>query len=727
MSFSMYSTDNRGSPISAPKRAYRNVLWGILTWKDLSLDIYCQYFAGSSWGGQGFWSIFQAIGAAKKSSRKVAVKFFDTQWPLGTVVGVYTAPREGIQKALRKLDLPIVTIRPFYFGGGVSTIDLDIMKALAPYGFIAELFIAGVYWNRVGVSVDTNMAGEEYVRYTVIEEAFGAPVCQYAFNSAPKGTSPYYIRLTLALKNEQGEYTPFEPLPVFFLYHTKKINANIYPAHGTMLSPGQQVHIIAEPIADRTLTEFTVQSEDKLTEATRVYTDVATKGITTPYGYDDPKKAKYTYGPVSSDVFVTAVAEGVEIEKPLPTGIPYTIQMTTTDCLVEANSWAIEGSDLPEAVTRSISVDGAISLFVPEDIYEEVPGGRFYIDVTFTGYAQEKALRVWVTLNPVPAYGTIWAAVATLPEIPVMVFEDSSGNVYVSSGTGIRKAGANLASFDEVTLTGTRTGAFGGIAEGPNGRLFLAETSYGTTANGRIWTKDPSENSFTRREDWEKFSSFWSCSPTWISAHPDSEIFLHGSNTSFGTMGHKIWARDTSTGASLHTVSLAEHGTFEGFSRPGVLQSDGTWLITIPGINGYTVLKYTPTVGFSTVLTGTVSTKSNNLLYKEYDGTVVLIGNKSSSQWFVRTSSDLGETWTDETLYAHGSSGQTFTTAYLKKNTLLLGGEDNRLVRSLDLLATFDTHGTFVNDIRWIHKRASGQILMITNASGATNVWKSEA
>jgi hypothetical protein len=726
MSRTMYRSDDRGALQAVKQETYNNMFWGALFWQNLVLDRYGQYYAGSSWGGRLLWPANSALSEAQKKGG-LAVRITSTNWPMGTVKGIQTWFRKpALVNSLEPLDVPVVPVRPDFFGGGVAKIDLSLVKQYAPYGFIVDLYIFGTYYNRVGVSIKTDLAGNEYVDYTVITEQFGAPACEYFHNATPPNPSIYYIQLAVGIKDIDGNL-PEMPAPTLYrLIHERKVNAEIYPADNTILFPGQQVHILAEPIADRVLTEFTVQHVDLLAEATTEYSDTTAKGITSPYGYDDITKAKYTYGPVNSDVYVTAVAEGVEIEEEIQAGVEKTIQMTTTDCLVEEGSWSITGTNLPEDVEYSIDADGLITVFVPENVYDGNPGGRYYIDAQFEGYSQTKALRVWVTVASVAAYGTVWSAAGTLPDTPVAIFEASDKTVYITSETKVYTT-TDFVTFSEVTLTGTRTGKFGNIAEAANGRLILLEANTSIGANARIWTKDPEDEGFTRRNDWAGFSNSWN-TPMWVSAHPDSNVILFGASTSYSGANCLLTARNATTGAVLHTLDVPR-GAISGYAYPAVRLDNGNWLISVVGAGICKVFKYVEGSGFTSVLEDADPTFSTlNLLYRESDDRVVLIGNESSTQWFSRYTTDGGTTWSDKTLLTVALNNQVLSTLSLKKNYLVAGAITDQIFYSTDTLATATAvTAALGGDISWIIKRRSGVLLAIARRSGGTNIWKSEA
>lgn len=726
MSRTMYRSDDRGAPQAVKQETYNNMFWGALFWQNLVLDRYGQYYAGSSWGGRLLWP---AVGALSEAQKKggLAVRAASTNWPMGTIKGIQTWFRKpALVDSLEPLDVPAVPVRPDFFGGGVSKIDLSLVKQYAPYGFIVDLYIFGTYYNRVGVSIKTDLAGNEYVDYTVISEQFGAPACEYFHNATPPNPSIYYIQLAVGIKDIDGNL-PEMPAPTLYrLIHERKVNAEIYPADNTILFPGQQVHILAEPIADRVLTEFTVQHVDLLAEATTEYSDTTAKGITSPYGYDDITIAKHTHGPVIADVYVTAVAEGTEIEEEIQAGIEQTIQMTTTDCLVEEGSWSITGTSLPEDVEYSIDTNGLITILVPENVYDGNPGGRYYLDVQFEGYSQTKALRVWVTVASIAAYGTVWSAAGTLPDTPVAIFEASDKTVYITSETKVYTT-TDFVTFSEVTLTGTRMGKFGNIAESANGRLVLLEVNTSVGANARIWTKDPEDEGFTQRNDWAGFSNGWN-TPTFVSAHPDSDVFLFGASTSYSAANCLLTARNANTGAVLHTVDVAR-GFISGYAMPAVRLDDGTWLISVVGGGVCKVYRYTEGVGFQIVLDdSTLSFGTLNLLYRESDDRVVLVGNQSKTQWFSRYTTDGGTTWSDKTLLTVALNNQVLSTLSLKKNYLVAGAITTQIFRSTDTLATATAVAAALGgEISWMIKRRSGVLLAIAKRTGGKNIYKSEA
>lgn len=726
MSRTMYRSDERGAPQAVKQEVYENMFWGTLFWQNLVLDRYCQYYAGSSWGGRLLWYAGEALSEAKKKGG-LAIRIASTSWPMGTVKGIQTwFRRPALVDSLEPLDVPVVPVRPDFFGGGVAKLDLSLVKAYAPYGFIVDLYIFGTYYNRVGVEIKTDLAGQEYVEYTVITEQFGAPACQYLHGATPPNPSIYYIQLAVGIKDSGGNF-PELPAPTLYrLIHERKINAEIYPADNTILFPGQQVHILAEPIANRVLTEFTVQHVDLLADATQEYSDTDAKGITSPYGYDDTTIAKHTHGPVIADVYVTAVAEGVEIEEEIQAGIEQTIQMTTTDCLVEEGSWSITGTSLPEDVEYSIDADGLITVLVPEDVYDGNPGGRYYIDVEFKGYSQTKALRVWVTVSSVVAYGTVWTAAGTLPDKPISIFEDSSKTVYITSETNIYTTD-DFVTFDVVPLTGTRTGIFGNVAETANGRLVILETNTSVGANARIWTKDPGEAGFTRRNDWAGISNAGN-RPMWVSGHPDSNVILFGASTCYSSANCLLTARNATTGAVLHTLDVPRGAIFD-YAMPAVRLDNGDWLISVIGAGVCKVFKYVEGMGFTSVLDDSdPSFGTYNILYREADGRVVVIGNESKTQWFSRYTTDGGATWSDKTLLTVSLNNQVISAQPLKKNYLVVGALTAQIFRSTDTLATATTVATALGgDISWIIKRRSGVLLAIARRSGGTNIWKSGA
>ena len=719
--FAMDKNGNPGIPV-ANAETHPGLLWGVLLWQSFKLDVFCQYYAGSPYGGRNFWPINGALSQARKKKGPV-FKRMDTQWPMGTVSGIQTMWRiPSFVDSLRPLDAPIVPVMPAFYGGGIGRINAEALKDYAP-GFTTELYIFGVYYNRVRVTLTEDAFGEWRATYNVVVEEFGAPACEYYIENQPKGSSPYFIRLGVVL----AEHEESLETPLFYrLHHTKKINAEIYPPHNTVLFPGTKVRILAEPRADRVLTEFTVQSEDKLSEATRAYPDLSAEGITAPYGYDDPTKAKYTYGPVNSDVYVTAVAEGVEIEEEIQAGIEQTIQMTTTDCLVEAGSWSTTGTSLPDEVEYSIDADGLITVFVPENVYDGNPGGRYYIDVQFEGYSQIKTLRVWVTVSSVAAYGTVWTAAGTLPEKPSSIFEDSSKTVYITSETNIYTTD-DFVTFDVVPLTGTRTGIFGNVAETANGRLVLLETNYGVGAKGRIWTKDPGEAGFTRRDDWAGISNGWH-RPMWVSGHPDSNVILFGASTSYCASNCLLTARNATTGSVLHTLDVPR-GVIPGYAMPAVRLDNGDWLISVLGNRVCKIFKYVEGTGFASVLDDSdLSFPTNNILYREADGRVVVIGNQSETQWFSRYTTDGGTTWSDKTLLTVALNNQVCSAQPLKKNYLVVGSITGQISRSTDTLATATLVATGLGAyVGWITKRSTGTLLATVFRTGGTNIYKSEA
>lgn len=707
-------------------KTYPNLLWGVLFWEEAILDSLGQYFAGSPLGGELFWEATSALLEAKKKGGKAA-KQAKTLWPMGTVRGIKTMWRApDFTESLAQLPVkhPRWPIAPQLFGGGVGMLNPAEIYNISPEGFVCKLSIQGVYYNKVGVSFPRN-GDAIYIQYVVSEEKFGLPICAYGHSERPKDPSPFTIELEVFLPGHPGISQPLAE-GTYKLYHQKKINAEIYPADGTVLLPGSQVLIRSCPRADRTLTEFTVNGADKLTEATENQAGPSFPGIQIPPALDDPKSAVYIHGPVNSDVYVTAVAEGVEIEEEIQAGIEQTIQMTTTDCLVEEGSWSITGTNLPEDVEYSIDADGLITVLVPENVYDGNPGGRYYIDVQFEGYSQTKTLRVWVTVASVAAYGTVWSAAGTLPDTPVAIFEASDKTVYITSETKVYTT-TDFVTFSEVPLTGTRKGKFGNIAESANGRLVLLEVNTSVGANARIWTKDPEDEGFTQRNDWAGFSNSWN-TPAFVSAHPDSNVILFGASTSYSAANCLLTARNADTGAVLHTLDVPR-GAVSGYAMPAVRLDNGDWLISVIGASICKVFKYVEGSGFTSVLEDADLTFGTlNLLYRESDDRVVLVGNQSKTQWFSRYTTDGGATWSDKTLLTVSLNNQVLSTLSLKKNYLVAGAITDQIFRSTDTLATATAvTAALGGDISWMIKRKSGVLLAISKRTGGTNIWKSEA
>lgn len=325
-------------------------------------------------------------------------------------------------------------------------------------------------------------------------------------------------------------------------------------------------------------------------------------------------------------------------------------------------------------------------------------------------------MRLWLTVEEVAAYGTVWNEAASIPELPSAIFEDSNQNLYLTTTTKILLS-TDAENFEEMPLTGTRTGPFGNVVEGPNGRLLVAE------AGGRIWIKDPEDAGFTRQDNWPAVTDYWSDEPVWLSAHPLSDVFLQG-GTSWAGLKQSVTARHASTGDILHVFEDGG-GMYQGHANPGVLLPDGSWLVTYPGSN-YKVYRYTPGVGFAELISGSAD-ESKNLLFREASGKVILLGGKTATEGFIRSTEDNGQTWTAETLVPKGFYERIDTVCPLKKNTLVFGGSNGQIHRSTDLITSYTTVKTLPGVIRWILKRRSGVLIALCKTASNVNVWKSEA
>jgi len=268
---------------------------------------------------------------------------------------------------------------------------------------------------------------------------------------------------------------------------------------------------------------------------------------------------------------------------------------------------------------------------------------------------------------------------------------------------------------------------FGNVAETANGRLVLLETNTSVGANARIWTKDPGEAGFTRRNDWAGISNGWN-KPMWVSGHPDSNVILFGASTSYSASNCLLTARNATTGSVLHTLDVPR-GAIPGYAMPAVRLDNGDWLISVIGDGVCKIFKYVEGTGFASVLDDSDSSfPIYNILYREADGRVVVIGNESKTQWFSRYTTDGGATWSDKALLTVSFNNQVRSAQPLKKNYLVVGSITGQIFRSTDTLATVTiVSANLGGEVRWITKRSTGTLLAIVYRTGGTNIYKSEA
>jgi hypothetical protein len=607
---------------------------GFMTSYELQMYAYNQY--GNAGGYCDGYCFIAPMLQESYNDKKPVYWTQDNFWPGGTVSGVKIIPGSAARPALH---LPPLLMPANACGFVHSNLTREMVKRYAPYGFDMYILANGGLYIGYKVRRDPDTKELFLVSYPPIN---GGHVLKYMYSDLvhlfprPVDPSPFYYSVAVVALQSDDDI-PIDLTPqTWHLYHAKHINATITPAHGTELGDGTYVYIVATPVGDRVLTEFTVQGVDHLEDGTEVFTDL-------PYIYPDPAnipdgykdgQARYYYGPVHSDVYVTAVAEGIEIEDTIKAGIPQTIQMTSDECLMTDGSWALGDTNLPASVELSISDLGLISFYVPQDVYDGNPGGTYYLNVTFNGYSQTKGLTLLLTVEDAPAYGTVWEVLYDFPAPVRGIFQASNGTWYITTTNQIYKS-TDLETFDACTLTGSVNTVLCQVVEIAGGKLVTSDRT-------AIWITDGVTDTFVRQDTWT-IPNGSSGDAANVGGDPSSSIIWHTCLRVGGD--HLVWARSSTTGAMTAELRLEGIGFLSPV--PPRLLSNGNWFISLPSNRGYRAYIFDGT-SFSLVVSGTQTTLSQNPFEIDSTGRITLIGAKSFGVLFSRYSDDNGATWSDE-------------------------------------------------------------------------------
>jgi hypothetical protein len=697
---------------------------GFMTSYEFRMYAYHQY--GNGGGYRDGYCLIAPMLRDSYNDKKPVYWTQDNSWPVGTVSGVQIIPGSAARPAWH---LPPLLMPANACGFVHSNLTRETVKRYAPYGFDIHIMAVGGLYIRYKVRRDpdtkelflasTNSTPSGHVllyMYSDLVHLFPQPV----------NPSPYYYSVAVVALQSDDDI-PIDLTPqMWHLYHEKHINATITPAHGTELGDGTYVFIVATPVGDRVLTEFTVQGVDHLEDGTEVFTDlplIYPDPADIPDGYKDGQ-ARYYYGPVHSDVYVTAVAEGIEIEDTIKAGIPQTIQMTSDECLMEEGSWALGDTNLPANVELSISDLGLISLYVPQDVYDGDPGGTYYLNVTFTGYSQTKGLTLLLTLEDSPAYGTVWTAQDLVDGGAVNdIFVDSNEDIYITTAAKVFKTDDDLTIFTELTLTGVIDTALGNIQELADGRLILSDR------NG-IWIKAVGSDEFIRQG--QVFTN-WSGAPAMrLAAGPDDNYFfaIHTGKNGLETYIDRFNIADLTTPAARYV----NNETMLPFYSPPIRAAENVWCFMVGGLptagcalirydNGtFTRLIQDILVDTSGVGAGSFTMEDSGRIYlavADMDRVAVVF------KCHTRYSDDAGATWTDPVLATIGDNRETVSLTTLKEGYGVFGVGPN-IYRSADAFATTTSvqvlDGT-VNVIKMIKYRK----LLAGTTGATTNLYLSEA
>jgi len=645
----------------------------------------------------------------------------DRKWyragPIGTILGVRTMrwTTAGVLGSMETWDLPPHTQTPNMWGITEKPLTIAHMLHYAPNGFIMEVEIRPAIRIRWHFREVTKSDGSPTVDVEAVQSTYSIPIARYYHSPRPQMW--FFDMLRIYIKQSSDDLGPPTPPPDYMLYHTHEINCTITPPHQTPLMEGQTVYITAVPDNDRFLTDFTVQGEQTLPGSLRVPSADEQRLIDLGIlDAPDPNSALYEYGPVTSDVYVGAEALGVDIEWELTAGVPATQQMTCDDCYT--GEWSIGETDLPETATVSVSDTGLVSVYIPEDVYNGIPGGTAYIEVIFTGFSQTVSRVLRLTILPVPAFGTVWEGVALLDETPKDIIRLSDGNLFILGATKGWITDSDLTTFTEVLNDGSAmSGTFLSVVETANGSLV-------TSDRANLWVKAADSEVFVKtaltfpRNDRSSY----------VTGSTASDLVIV---TQVGSIDDKINAKvfNVETLASIILHSSITRNLLAKEPGKGVVQSDGTFLIPA-NADGYTAVMKFAADGLTYVTSFSSTPAPTNdaqpIVYLTESGRAYILHSVApiSGQLNIVYSDDLGETWSDPIILPLG--GRPLCGVSLKSGCAVWG-HGNRLHRTTDNFTSSTQITTAIGTIYRFLLQSDRKILAVTSGDGSYNLWKSEA
>lgn len=649
--------------------------------------------------------------------------------------GVYTLKRTPyVLKSIELFHPALFPHLPSVQGHAIGPLTQEDEERYAPYGFSMTCGTDGgiftfhrVYYTHEEINEVWSWVRHEEHKM-LLGEPFIAHTSSLAGQKAPPFPlwGPYNYHVNVYVAKRYGDDKTEEELRGvrWTLYHTKKVNVEITPAHLTKYDDGVYVNIVVTPIGNRVITEFTVQGVDHLVDGTEIneatqifYPDPENR----PDGYK-PGQARYLYGPIHSDIYVTAVAEGVEVEEPVKAGIPYTIQLTTDDCLVEAGSWELGDTNLPSSVTYSISELGLVDIYIPQDVYDGNPGGVYYLNVTFNGYSQTKGLTLLITVEDSPAYGTVWTAQDLLDGGAVNdIFVDSNDDIYITTEAKVFKTTSDLATFTELTLTGTIVSYLGNIQEVADGRLILSDRT-------GIWIKEVGSDEFVRQS---LALTNWSQAPAVrLAAGPDDNFFFvtHSSNTGLVT----FIDRYSLDALGAYESRYVNNETLLPFYPAPIRAAENVWCFMVGGTPtaGCALIRYADGVFtrlIQDILVDTSGAGAGSFTMEDSGRIWLAVGDYVPLEYKCQTrySDDAGETWSEPQLATILADPETVSLTTLKENYGVFG-LGRAIYRSSDGYATTESVQALdgnVNVIKMIKYRK----LLAGTAGTTSNLYLSEA
>lgn len=481
--------------------------------------------------------------------------------------------------------------------------------------------------------------------------------------------------------------TPQGPKRLYHLYHVVKSNADITPAHGTVLLEGSSVSIQTTATDVNVLTLFTVDGVDKLAENPFLKTNV------------------------QADVYVSAMAI---YEAPDATdGTPYSFQCSSDICGTQF--WSMAGA--PPGLTIDSST-GLISGTVPYD----TPAGDYTVTVTLDNDGREVTRQFIIHVNFVtePVPGLIWEAVAKIEGAVTALCQTASGAVLLGTDTAKIYRTTDLENFTHVdTMIGTVTS--------------IIQMESGTVIAGCY--HNPGNPNYLRRstddgENWANGAETPWFSPT-ITDMIESPIGTLRALGMFGPLGRIDHHTSTDDGVTMVSVGYAGLVATQ-FGRVNI-DNTGKLLATCSGSGYAAILRSHDGVNLAFIQeTNLADVRVGNIVTLQ-DGRFL-----ASIQDRVYRGSADGVTWELlQTLPAWGgiatpaAIGCMFAGVIGSANAVILCCKDAldgaTVYRSSDGFETYTETTTPIDgDLSFkMIRLANGTMLMGTDGS-TTNLWKSE-
>lgn len=684
-------------------------------WRGQNMDIYGQYFNVGGYGGYRVYPIYGWLQKSLLQGGWIGAQSRG-QHPAGTIRGVYTRYRRGLPEAVERVAWPAVTmdtnhiytyakltkenVESLFVDSPILRPAIHIKIGVLPW---IELDIYDGYW--------PGMAGFEDLQGFIGLQGSFAQMTRLHPEPVPYSPPLFYCYVWAG---ESGTEPDFEPFEKYTLHHVEKRNAEIHPPDGTRVYKGFPVYITTYPTKKNAiLTNFKIDSPTPTVPETEYLPDAlylppeGEKGITIPTY--SPGLAEVNFV-AQGDVYVSAIADGEIIEG----GMPMDIQMFTTDCLVEPGSWELGESNLPDEITATISEDGLVHFNLTLDYWQGIVGNKYWQEVIFNGYSQTLTKKLILTVADVPAYGTVWDAVGRVGSTAIVdILYTTAGDIFIATLDKIYKTDDTLATFTEMTLSGSLVIAFGGLAEASDNRIVAMDKQY-------MWLFDGTDT-FTQTTKTNP-GRYWNTGYR-VTANPASSyVFLHGTNSLGNSARVNLYDLDTDTLIGTYTVYAISAATVKG---NGIYQ-DGHWVF-LAGGNYQGIGKLDDEGNWTNPVADEASYATGKLFTENATGRIYWLNNSTNEELSIRYSEDQGVTWSTAEVveWTPIPNGVNCALGLMKAGYGLMGNS-SKIYRTTDGFTTYTDVKTTDGTVNVFCTIAKGVLLCGTSGT-TTNLYKSEA